>query len=102
VKQVLQTLLVVLASIAAVFGASWAKRKLEEIGATKQRDRQQALADVIEKNLAVKDAAIDREATERLEEIRKQRERALADTKEELAREPTPEEVRRLIEESKE
>ena len=91
-----------IAAIAAVFGASYAKRKLEARGAKKQRDAQQDEADKVIESIHGTDKAIDEETAAGIAEIERRRlarHRAQAELGK---RDPTPEEIERFLQESKE
>lgn len=90
------------AAIAAVFGASWAKKKLEDHGAEKQRKKQEKLADETEKAIEKKDEEIDAETDQSAAVIRQKRADQEAAIAVKLGRAPTRDEVQRLIDESKE
>ena len=101
-KEVWHWILLAVAAIAAILGASWGKRKLEERGAEKQREKQEQLADKTETAIAEKDDEIDAETDRELRQIRQRRADLEAAIAVKLGRAPTQDEAQRLIAESKE
>ncbi len=90
------------AVIAAILGASWAKKQLEARGAKKQRDLQQNEADRVEGELHENDKAIDAEIDETIAQIKARQAARHELAKLGLRRTPTPEEIEAYIRESKE
>ena len=90
-----------IAAIAAIFGASWGKRKLEERGAKKQHQKQLLEAARVEAELAASDAKIDAETEAAIRDIQEQQAERKKAEAEADKRSPTAEEIDRFIEESK-
>lgn len=101
-KTILSALGVAIAVIAAIFGAGWAKKKLEARGAKKQHDAQKDLADRTEEAIAESDHQTDRKADEQLDEIDREQEVIDREHEERLSRDPSHREVKDLIARSKE
>lgn len=78
-----------LAAVAAVFGASWAKRKIEARGAKRQHDLQEREADRVEGELAASDLVIDADVSDRIAEIRDRQAARHRDQDETDKRDPT-------------
>ena len=102
VSDLWQLLLLMGAAVAAIFGASWAKKKIETRGAEKQRDAQQDEAERVETELHESDKAIDEEAAAGIAAIEARRAARHRAQVELGKRDPTPEEIERFIRESKE
>ncbi len=101
-NEALQMLVGALVVIGGLFGASWAKAKLEKRGAEKQRRSQLLEAARVEAELEAGDVKIDAETEATILEIQtKQAARHKAEA-EAAKRSPTAQEIDRFIEESKE
>lgn len=100
-RQTWQTLLAAVAVIAAIFGAAWAKRVLEDRGAAKLRKRHEEIAEEAAKRLRLADTKIDRRTESEISKIRSDRAKLEEGLEKELGSTPTEDEVKRLLEESK-